>query len=136
MLHVAFVRSPHAHAAVSAIDADAARALPGVVAVLTRRDLAPYARPLTPHLDGEGFTATPWPLLADGVVHFVGQAVAVVAADSTYTAADAREAVAVSYEPRPAVVSIDAALAAGDVLIERRCVCASCPTRGRITRFR
>ncbi|MBM4443361.1 MAG: xanthine dehydrogenase family protein, partial [Candidatus Rokubacteria bacterium] len=116
---MAFVRSPHAHAAITGIDTAAARALPGVVAVLTASDLAADARPLSPNLDGGGFTPTPWPLLAGATVCFVGEPVAVVVAESAYAAADAREAVAVAYEPRPAVVSIDAALAAGDVLVHR-----------------
>jgi carbon-monoxide dehydrogenase large subunit len=120
MLHATFVRSPHAHAAVTGIDAGGALALPGVLAVLTPRDIAGHAQPLTPHLDGEGFTTTPWPLLAGDVVQFVGQAVALVVADSAYAAADGRDAVAVTYEPRPGVTSIDAALAAGDVLVQRR----------------
>jgi carbon-monoxide dehydrogenase large subunit len=120
MLHATFVRSPHAHAAVTGVDAARARAVPGVVAVLTSRDIAAHAQPLTPHLDGDGFTSTPWPLLADGVVQFVGQAVAVVVADSAYAAADGRDAVVVACDPRPAVTSIDGALAAGDVLVQRR----------------
>ena len=120
MLHATFVRSPHAHAAVTGIDAAGARALAGVIAVLTARDIADHAGPLTPHLDGDGFTSTPWPLLAEGVVQFVGQAVALVVAETAYAAADARDAVVVTYDPRPVVMSIDAALAAGDVLVQRR----------------
>jgi carbon-monoxide dehydrogenase large subunit len=119
MLHLAFVRSPHAHAAVRSIDAAPARALPGVAAVITAADLTRDTRPLEPRLHGAGFTPTPWRLLASEVVQHVGQAVAVVAAENAYALTDAREAVAVTYEPRPAVVSIDAALAAGDVLVRR-----------------
>ena len=120
MLHLAFVRSPHAHAAVRGIDTGAARALPGVAAVLTAADFARDVRPLAPRLDGGGFTPTVWPLLASDVVQYVGQAVAVVVADGAYALADAREAVAVTYDSRPATVTIDAALAARDVLIERK----------------
>jgi carbon-monoxide dehydrogenase large subunit len=120
MLHATFVRSPHACAVVTAIDAAPALARPGVLAVLTARDIVAHARPLTPQLDGGGFTPTPWPLLADEVVQFVGQAVAVVVADSAYAAADGREAVAVTYNPRGALTSIDAALASGAVLVTRR----------------
>jgi len=119
MVRLGFVRSPHAHAAVTEVDATAARALPGVVAVLTAADLVGHARPLTPRLEGGGFNPTPWPLLAAGVVEFVGQPVAVVAADGGAALADAREAVRVGYTPRPPVTTLDAALAADAVLVRR-----------------
>ena len=119
MLRVAFVRSPHAHARVTAVDTTAARTLAGVVAVVTAGDLAHMTRPLTPRLEGPGFTPTTWPMLADGVVQFAGEAVAAIVATSAGVAADARDVVAVSYEPRSAVASIDAALAAGDVIVRR-----------------
>ena len=59
MLALAFVRSPHASAVVESIDAEAARALPGVTAVLTSDDLD--AEPLAPGLTGQGFVPTAWP---------------------------------------------------------------------------
>src|SRR5215510_11739947 len=71
MLRLAFVRSPHAHAVIRSVDDSAARALDGVTAVVTARDLARDVRPLIPRLDGPGFTPTPWVALADGVVRFV-----------------------------------------------------------------
>ena len=119
MLHLAFVRSPHAHAAVRAIDDARARAIEGVVAILTAQDLARDVRPLTPYLEGLGFTPTPWVSLAGGVVRFVGEPVAAVIATSAALAADAREAMVVTYEPRPAVVTVDAGLANGDVIVRR-----------------
>src|SRR5581483_7682094 len=119
MLHLAFVRSPHAHAAVRAVDDAAARATPGVVAVLCARDIAGVAQSLTPRLEGPGFTATEWPLLAGDAVRFVGEAVAAVIGESRAAASDGREAVRVDYDPRPAVATLDAALAGGDVLIRR-----------------
>jgi aerobic carbon-monoxide dehydrogenase large subunit len=119
MLAIAFVRSPHAHARIVGIDPAAARALPGVVAVLTAADLRGDARALAPRLLGDGFTPTEWPVLGDGEVRFVGQAVAVVAATTPYLAADARELVRVDYEPRPPVATADAALAAGCMLFRR-----------------
>jgi carbon-monoxide dehydrogenase large subunit len=118
MLALAFVRSPHAHAAVRAVDATAARATPGVVAVLTAADLAGVGV-LSPRLHGDGFTPTRWPALADGEVRFCGQAVAAVLATDGYAAADGVEGVAVDYAPRPAIASIPAALAAGQVLFRR-----------------
>lgn len=120
MLRLGFVRSPHANAALGAIDAAAARSMPGVAAVIVAADLAGHARPLTPNLEGGGFTPTPWPLLADGAVQFAGQPVAAIVAETAAAVADARDLLSVEYTPRAAVASLDAALAAGDVLVRRR----------------
>ena len=103
MLHAAFVRSPHAHARIAAIDADRARALPGVRAVLTAGDLGDAAGELPivpphPALRGRNFR-----LLASDRVRFVGEAVAVVVAESRETAEDARELIEVAWEPLPSV---------------------------------
>ena len=119
MLHLAFVRSPHAHAAIRGIDPAAARALDGVVAVFTAGELAGHVRPPAPYLEGPGFTPTPWAPLADGTARFVGEPVAAVVAESACLAADAREATVVDYAPRPAVVTLEAALADGDVIVRR-----------------
>jgi carbon-monoxide dehydrogenase large subunit len=119
MLHLAFVRSPHAHARVRGVDAAAAQRLDGVARVLTAADLRGVARPLEPRLEGPGFLPTAWPPLADGVARFCGEAVAAVAAASPYVAADAREAVRVDYEPLPVVATLDAALAEQRVLFRR-----------------
>jgi aerobic carbon-monoxide dehydrogenase large subunit len=119
MLAVAFVRSPHAHARIVAVDVAAARALSGVAAVVTADELRGRVRPLAPRLVGGTFVPTDWPPLADGEVRFCGEAVAVIAAASPYVAADARELVQVGYEPLPAVVTADDALAAGHVLVQR-----------------
>jgi carbon-monoxide dehydrogenase large subunit len=119
MLAVAFVRSPHAHARLAGVDATAARALPGVAAVVTAADLGDTVRRLAPRILGAGFTPTACPPLADGEVSFCGHAVAMVAADTAYVAADARELVRVDYAPGPAVASLDDALAAGRVLFRR-----------------
>ena len=119
MLALAFVRSPHAHARVRAVDPAAARALAGVAGVVTGADLRGLARPLAPRLAGEGFTPSEWPALADAEVCYVGQAVAVVAAATAYVAADAGELVRVEYEARPAVATVDQALA-GDGVVFRR----------------
>ena len=112
LLHAAFVRSPHAHARVVRVDAEAARAVPGVVAVLAGRDLTDVGA-LAPRLTAAGFAPTAWAPLAPARVRFAGEPVAVVAARSAYVAADAAELVGVEYEPRPALAGIDAALAAG-----------------------
>ncbi len=121
-LHAAFVRSPHAHALIRGIDAQAARAMAGVQAVFTLTDLAPMltserlplqfgAAKLPPNI-------TPWVLAKDEVV-FVGEAVAVVIAESRYRAEDAVAAVAVDYEPLPAVSDCRAALAPGAPVAHR-----------------
>src|SRR5947199_343338 len=119
MVSLAFVRSPHAHAAIRRVAPNAARRLDGVLAVLTAADLRQFARPLHLRLEGDGFTPTAWPVLADDRACFCGEAVAAVVATSAQVAADARELVRVEYEALPATVSIDAALAADHVLFRR-----------------
>ncbi|MEX2658225.1 MAG: xanthine dehydrogenase family protein molybdopterin-binding subunit [Acidimicrobiales bacterium] len=109
VLHLAFVRSPYAHAEIRDVDVDEARGMPGVVAVLTAADLA-----VDPH---HAFAvlneACARPPLADGKVRFAGEAVAVVVAETRAQAVDATEAVVVEYEPLDAVVDMEAALAPG-----------------------
>ncbi len=119
MLHVAFVRSPHAHARVLGVEARAARDLPGIAGVFTGSDLRGLARPLAPRLEGEGFVPTAWPALADGEARFCGEAVAAVVAESPYVAADGRELVRVEYEALEATATIEAALAADRILFRR-----------------
>ena len=116
MLHAAFVRSPHAHAAIRGIDKSAALALPGVKAVLALDDLRPYLR--NERLVG-GLPSPSYkqernrPALAgDETVH-VGEPVAIVIADNRYIAEDAVALVAVDYDPLPAAVDCRAALEAG-----------------------
>jgi carbon-monoxide dehydrogenase large subunit len=119
MLAVAFVRSPHAHARIVSVDVAAARALPGVVAAVTAEEFRGWVRPLAPRLVGGTFRPTEWPALAAGEVRFCGEAVAAVVGATPCVAADARELVRVAYEPLPAVVTADDALAAGHVLVQR-----------------
>jgi carbon-monoxide dehydrogenase large subunit len=111
MLHAAFVRSPHAHARVLAIDATAARALDGVVAVLTAADL-PH-QPLVDSVRIDGLRKTPQPALAGDRVRFQGEPVAIVVAGSRHLAEDGAELVAVDYEPLAPVVDAERS-AAGD----------------------
>lgn len=117
-LAVAFVRSPHAHATIRAIDAARARARPGVVAILGADDLRDLVRPLAPSVEGGGFTATAWPILADGEACYCGQPVVMILAEDAYVAADAREEVRVEYEPRPAIATLPPETP-GDVLFHR-----------------
>jgi aerobic carbon-monoxide dehydrogenase large subunit len=114
MLEAAFVRSPHAHAAIRGIDTAAARACAGVHAVLTLPDLAPLLAqerlPLQFRTAKLPSDITPFPLAKDEVA-FVGEAVAVVIAHTRYIAEDAAALVAVDYEPLPAVSDCRHALA-------------------------
>src|SRR3954452_3593503 len=107
LLHLAFVRSPLAHATIPGIDTAAAAAAPGVVAVYTAADLDLPAHhglmPVNPKL--------PRPPLALDRVHFVGEAVAVVVGETKAAAVDAVELVEVDYDPLPAVTDPEAALA-------------------------
>jgi carbon-monoxide dehydrogenase large subunit len=102
LLHVAFVRSPHAHAAIRAVDTAAARAVPGVHAVLTLDDLTPaLSKRRMVREPGQGGRAREnlWPYpLSCGEVAFVGEPVALVAAENRYLAEDAAALVEVDYE--------------------------------------
>ncbi len=106
MLHVAFVRSPHAHASIRGIDTNAAARAPGVHAVLTLADLMPQLSaerlPLQFRTAQLPPDITPFVLAKDEVA-FVGEAVAMVIAETRFLAEDAATLVAVDYEPLPAV---------------------------------
>ena len=116
MLHAAFVRSPHAHAAIRGIGKAPALALAGVRAVLTLADLRPHLRNerLVVGLPSPSYKQERnRPALAgDEAVH-VGEPVAVAIADNRYLAEDAAALVEVDYEPLPAVADCRAALAPG-----------------------
>ncbi|HVR30221.1 MAG TPA: molybdopterin cofactor-binding domain-containing protein [Thermoanaerobaculia bacterium] len=119
MLHAAMVRSPHAHARIGGIDASAALALPGVVAVYSAADVEKAGLPgmlpvgwLLPNLK-----AVPHPILAKGKVRYVGDAVAVVVAEDRYVARDAADLVEVDYEPLGAVTDPEKAAAEGAPLL-------------------
>ncbi|MGH7190277.1 MAG: xanthine dehydrogenase family protein molybdopterin-binding subunit, partial [Acetobacteraceae bacterium] len=114
MLHAAFVRSPHAAARIETIETAPARAMPGIAAVLTAADLAGHVRPIVTRLEpdsGALYRTSAWPVLAADEVRYVGEAVAVVVAESRYRAEDAAGEIAVGYVPRPAVAEVAAALA-------------------------
>jgi carbon-monoxide dehydrogenase large subunit len=111
-LQLVFVRSPQPHARIRSIDTEAASAMPGVLAVWTAADLPATARALPDWLP-RGVTPRPRTVLADGEVNYVGEAIAAVAAETAYQAADAAEAVFADLEPLPAVGNLDAALADG-----------------------
>ena len=104
MLHLRPVLSSHAHATIEAIDTAAAAALPGVVAVFTAEDLATRDRVITSRNSA---------VLAKGRVLFVGQPVALVAAESEQVAQDAADLVVVSYDPLPAAIDLESSAEPG-----------------------
>jgi carbon-monoxide dehydrogenase large subunit len=111
LLYLAFVRSPYAHARIVGVDASAALALPGVVAVLTLADLG--GATLDPAGGPDGALLRPPTPLADGVVRFVGEPVAAVIAESAALAEDGVALVDVDYDPLPAAGRIEDALKPG-----------------------
>ena len=117
LIHLGFVMSPHAHALILGIDAAAARALPGVIDVLTGDDLAPLCRPILTEIEFPGYKTTSRPVLARDRVRFVGEQVAVVLAESAYIAQDAIELVQVDYQPLPVAADMVAARQAGAPLV-------------------
>jgi aerobic carbon-monoxide dehydrogenase large subunit len=114
MLHMAFARSPFAHARIRSVDLSAARGMPGVVAVFSGADFAaeqgslPCAWPVT-----EDIVIPAHPPMAVEEVRYVGEAVAVVVARDRYAAADAVAAIDVDYDPLPPVLDMRAALEPG-----------------------
>ena len=117
--HAVFLRAPHAHARIQAIDTAAARALHGVLAVYTADDLrtagiGPMRATIAQrNRDGTAPFAAPRPVLADRVARFVGEAVAMVVAETLDAARDAAERIGVDYTPLPQLTDARAALAPG-----------------------
>ena len=118
LVHMAILRSPHAHARITNIETAAAKDMPGVLAVFTGRDFA----------DEQGSLPCAWPITADmkapnapaiavDQVNFAGEAVAIVVARSAYEAADALEAIDPDYDELPVVLDMAAAIADGADLV-------------------
>ena len=111
MLHIAFLRSPYAHARITAVDVSAARNEPGVIAAYSGADFAaeqgslPLAWPVTPDI-----VVPAHPPMAVDEVRYVGEAVACVIARDRYAAADALAAIEVDYEQLPPVLDMRTAL--------------------------
>ena len=111
-----FIRSPHAHAKVTSIDSSAAMKMAGVVGVLTGQQIVDdkvgnlICGWAVTSKDGTPMKMGAWPAMAPETVRFVGQAVAVVIAETKNQAKDAAEAVVVDYEELPAVPDIRAAI--------------------------
>ncbi|SIQ03198.1 MULTISPECIES: xanthine dehydrogenase family protein molybdopterin-binding subunit [Acidiphilium] len=118
MVHAAFLRSPYAHATITAIDLAQARTMPGVVAVLDGAAMADLCTPwvgVLTHL--KGLKSAPQHPLAVGRVRWQGEPVAMVLANTRAQAEDAAEHIMVSYDPLPPVVDAAAALAPGAPII-------------------
>ena len=113
------LRSPHAHARITRIDVATAGAMPGVLAVLTGAEYAADGLGAIPVLaippgwGGPGAHYPTWPPIAAERVCYVGEAVAIVVAETQALAADAAELIAVDYEPLPAIASIAQAIEDG-----------------------
>ncbi len=121
-LHAAFVRSPHPHALIRAIDGTRARALPGVFAVLTLDDIArAMAKRRMMRTSNSGMPLDRcWAFaLADGEVSYVGEPVALVLANNRYTAEDGAGLVDVDYEVLPAAGDCRGAIRPGAPTVRR-----------------
>jgi aerobic carbon-monoxide dehydrogenase large subunit len=130
MLHAVFVRSPLAHAHIKAIDLSRAVAMPGVVYALGGPELAQMVPPVP---DTQLTLPRKWttqvqhkfinpqqPLLSHDKVRHVGEAVAVIVAESRHAAEDAAQLVALDLDPLPAVLDPEAALSAGTAIVHDR----------------
>jgi carbon-monoxide dehydrogenase large subunit len=130
MLHAVFVRSPLAHARIKAVDLTRAAAAPGVIAALSGPELAQLLPPVS---DTQLALPSKWttqvqhkfinpqqPLLAHDKVRHVGEAVAVIVAETRYAAEDAAQLVELDLDPLPAVLDLDASLGAGSPIVHDR----------------
>src|SRR5437868_10824901 len=122
------LRSPHAHARIRSIDTSRAKAVPGVVAVLTGADWQASGFGNLPvpgglkRRDGSPMYQPPYPALVKDRVRWVGDYVAFVVAETMHQAMDAAELIEVDYEPLPAVVSTADAAAPGAPLVFDDCL--------------
>jgi len=122
LLHVAFLRSPYAHARIRSLDVSRARAVPGVVDVITAEDLGDYWKPgpllvPPPPVEGAVFHARTQVPLAKGKVRHVGEPVAMVVAESRYLAEDAVAVIDLDVEPLDAVVDLERGLDPGSARV-------------------
>jgi aerobic carbon-monoxide dehydrogenase large subunit len=117
MVHAEFVRSQYANARITGIDTTPALALPGVIAVFTGADVNSKINALPGASHIEGANNPPRTILADGIVRFVGEAIAVVVAESEEIARDAAASVIVDYDALPLVIDLDEAAKDGGPLV-------------------
>src|SRR6476659_6320738 len=117
LAHVAFFRSPYAHALIKRLDFSKARAAPGVIAVLDGRAVAEYCTPwvaVLAHL--KGIKSAPQHAIAIERACWQGEAVAAVVAETRAQAEDAAEHIEAEWEALPAVVAMEDALAGTHVI--------------------
>ena len=114
MVYAAMLRSSHAHARITRIDTEKARAAPGVVAVYTGADIEGALQPMPCAwlLPDSNLRIAPYPCIAKDVVRYTGDIVAVLVAERMPQAQDALELIEVDYEPLPAVTDPEKAAAA------------------------
>ncbi len=117
-LHVAFLRSIHAHARITGLDVSEARNAPGVVAVYTGKDVAEKVGPVPCAGALPDLRVPDYRVLARDKVYFVGQPVAAVVATDRYAARDAVDLIMCDYEELPAVVDVEEAARGGPVIYE------------------
>ncbi len=113
MLHLAILRSPHAHAVITAVDVSVARASAGVRLVLSGADLVGKLGSIKPNWVLPGSSVPDRPVMAVDRVRFVGECVALVVADTREAAHDALDLIDVTYDPLPAVVDEEVAIGEG-----------------------
>ncbi|MDB5108023.1 MAG: aldehyde oxidase and xanthine dehydrogenase molybdopterin binding protein [Candidatus Binatus sp.] len=121
-LHIAFVRSPHAHAKITKIDTETASKMPGVRRIFTGAEIAPHLKTLGLPFREEIFPKTvfrqcTWHCMAVDKVRFVGEPLVAVIAESRYLAEDAAENIEVDYEMLPAVVDPEQGMLPGATLL-------------------
>ncbi|HEY1999992.1 xanthine dehydrogenase family protein molybdopterin-binding subunit [Paraburkholderia sp.] len=109
-LHVSFVRSPHAHARIVSVDTAVAIGMPGVVTVVTGRELAQWTAPMRVAAPVEGLVPVEFATMPTDIVRFQGDLVACVVATDRYLAEDAAEQVLVEFQPLPVVTDMWQAL--------------------------
>ncbi|MGA7988431.1 MAG: molybdopterin cofactor-binding domain-containing protein [Candidatus Dormiibacterota bacterium] len=121
MAHMSVVRSPHAHARIKSIDTSHALASKGVVAVLTSAEIKPHILgpiPVTASfVPDKKQVPEQYPIASDEVL-YAGEPVAIVIAEDRYLADDAAQLVVVDYEPLPAVMDLEKAMAPGSPLVK------------------
>jgi aerobic carbon-monoxide dehydrogenase large subunit len=119
LAHAVFLRSPHAHARIAAINTADALATPGVVAILTAQDAAADGlRPLRPTVEAnvqtnEPFRFLPQPLLAEGTVRYAGEPIALIVAETRNQALDAAERIVIDFRPLRAITRAPDAIEPG-----------------------
>ena len=113
-LNAVVLRSPYAHATFTVEDAETARSMPGVHLVLTAADIQGHGalkcQTILKQIDGTDLTTKDIPLLCDGVVRHVGDAVAFVVADTIAQAQEASEAIEIDYDMQDVTVNTEASL--------------------------